>query len=117
MTNRGDLNLIYKDEDKNNNNLNGAMMGRFCRLINDLSIKEVPLVGRMFMWSSSISGSSPTLVKLDRVFSVEWEDIFPNCLLQNAATDNSDHCPFILGLVDGHLGKKRFRFQCFCLKF
>jgi hypothetical protein len=90
------------------------MMGRFCRLINDLSIKEVPLVGRKFTWSSSVSGSSPTLVKLDQVFcSVEWEDIFPNCLLQSATTDDSDHCPLILGLVDVHPGKKRFRFECF----
>jgi exonuclease III len=45
----GDFNLIYKDEDKNNSNLNRAMMGRFHRLINDLSLKEVSLVGRKFM--------------------------------------------------------------------
>jgi hypothetical protein len=61
-----------------------------------------------------VSGSSPTLVKLDRVFcSVDWEDIFLNCLLQSAATEDSDHCPLILGLVDGHPGKKRFQFECF----
>jgi hypothetical protein len=94
------------------------MVGRFRRLISDLSIKEVPLVGRKFTWSSSISGSSPTLVKLDRVFClVEWEDIFPNCLIQSAATDDSDHCPIILRLVDGHPRKKRFRFECFWPKF
>jgi hypothetical protein len=94
------------------------MMGRFCRLINVLSIKEVPLVRRKFTWSSSVSGSSPTLVKLDRMFcSVEWEDIFLNCLLQSTSTDDSDHCPLILGLVDGHPGKKRFHFECFWPKF
>jgi hypothetical protein len=38
----GDFNLIYNDEDKNNTNLNRAMMGKFRRLINDLSIKEIP---------------------------------------------------------------------------
>jgi hypothetical protein len=89
----GDFNLIYKAEDKNNSNLNRAMMGRFRWLINDISIKEVSLVGRRFTWSSSVSGSSPMLVKLDRVFcSVDWED--------------SDHCPLILGLVDRHPRKK-----------
>jgi exonuclease III len=114
----GDFNLIYKVEDKKNNNLNRAMMGRFHRLINDLSIKEVPLVRRKFTWSSSVSDSSSTLVKLDWVFcSVEWEDVFLNCLLQSAATDDSDHCPLVLGLVDGHPGKKRFRFECFWPKF
>jgi hypothetical protein len=44
------------------------MIGRFRRLINDLSIKEVPLSGRKFTWSSSVTGNSPTL-------------------------DDSDHCP------------------------
>ena len=61
----GDFNRIYKDEDKNNSNLNRAMMGRFRRLINDLSLKEIPLHGRKFTWSNL--QDSPTLVKLDRV--------------------------------------------------
>jgi hypothetical protein len=94
------------------------MMDRFRRLINDLSIKEVSLIRRKFTWSSSVLGSSTTLVKLDRVFClVEWEDIFPNYLLQSAANDNFDHYPLILGLVDEHPGKKIFYFECFLPKF
>jgi hypothetical protein len=42
----GDYNLIIKAEDKNNANLNRAMMGRFRRLINDLGLHDVPLNGR-----------------------------------------------------------------------
>jgi hypothetical protein len=115
---RGYFNLIYKDEDQNNNNLNRAMMGRFRRLINDLSIKAIPLHDRKFSWSSSVSGASPTLVKLDRVFcSVDWEDQYPYCILQSEATDDSNHCPLILGLNDGHPGKRRFHFESFWLKF
>ena len=48
----GDFNLIYKDEDKNNANLNRAMMGRFRKSINDLALKELPLHGRKFTWSN-----------------------------------------------------------------
>ena len=71
----GDFNRIYKDEDKNNSNLNRAMMGRFRRLINDLSLKEIPLHGQKFTWSNL--QDSPTLVKLDRVLcSVDWEQLF-----------------------------------------
>jgi hypothetical protein len=78
----------------------------------------VALIGRKFTWSSSMSSSSLTLVKLDRVFSsVDWEDKFFTCLLQSSAFDDSDHYPLILGLVDGHPGKKRFRFECFWPKF
>jgi hypothetical protein len=44
-------------------------MGRFCRLINDLSIKKVPLVGRKFTWSSSVSGSSRLWSSWTRCFA------------------------------------------------
>jgi hypothetical protein len=44
----GDFNLIYRAEDKNNNNLNRAMMGRFQRLLNDLHLIELPLHGRKY---------------------------------------------------------------------
>jgi hypothetical protein len=108
----GDFNLIYKDEDKNNSNLNRAMMGRFRRLINDLSLKEIPLHGRKFTWSNL--QDSPTLVKLDRVLcSVDWEQLFSDCLLQSAASEDSDHCPLILGLTDRKAGKPRFHFEPF----
>jgi mannosylglycoprotein endo-beta-mannosidase len=86
----GDFNLIYKDEDKNNSNLNRAMMGRFRRWIEDMAVNEIPLHGRKFTWSSSSSNASPTLVRLDRVFcSLDWEEMFPDCLLLSAASDDS----------------------------
>lgn len=72
--------MIYKSSDKNNSNINRAMMGRFRRLINDLSLKEIPLHGRKFTWSNQ--REDLVLVKLDWVFySVDWELIFPNVLL------------------------------------
>jgi exonuclease III len=99
----GDFNLIYRDEDKNNSNLNRAMMGRFRKLIHDLALKELHLHGRKFTWSNH--QDFPTLVRLDRVLcSVDWEDIFPNCLLQSTASDDSDHCPLLLGLRDNMRG-------------
>jgi endonuclease/exonuclease/phosphatase family metal-dependent hydrolase len=73
------------------------MMGRFRKLIEDLSLKEIPLHGRKYTWSNQ--QDSPVLVKLDRVLcSVEWEEIFPNVLLQSAASEGSDHCPLLLGI-------------------
>ena len=81
----GDFNLIYRDEDKNNSNVNRAMMGRFKRWIDDMVVNELPLHGRKFTWSSSSDSASPTLVRLDRVFcSLDWEEMFPDCLLQSS---------------------------------
>jgi len=53
-------------------------------------------------------------VKLDRVLcTVDWEDIFPNYLLQSSASDDSDHCPLLLGLHDNKCGQRRFHFESF----
>jgi hypothetical protein len=102
--------LIYIQEDKNNQNLDRAMMGRFRRWINDLSLKEILFHGRHYTWSNR--QNNPTLVKLDRVFcSVEWDGLFDDCLLHSSASQDSDHCPLILGLQDIMWGKKRSQFE------
>ncbi|WVZ63805.1 hypothetical protein U9M48_013410 [Paspalum notatum var. saurae] len=78
----GDFNLIYQAADKNNNNFNRAMMGRFRCFLDDLELKETPLLGRKFTWSNE--RDSPTLVRLDHVFcSAEWDEIFPDAVLQS----------------------------------
>ena len=59
----GDFNLIYRAEDKNNSNLDRAVMGRFRRILNELNLSELPLMGRKFTWSNE--RASPTLVRLD----------------------------------------------------
>lgn len=48
----GDFNMIYRDEDKNNGNLNRRMMGRFRRFLNDSALKEIYLHGRRYTWSN-----------------------------------------------------------------
>lgn len=108
----GDFNLIYRAEDKNNSNLDRAMMGHFKRAINDLELKEVDLLGRRFTWSNE--REVPTLVRLDRVFCTsEWELAFPNHLLLSTAAGISDHCPLVLNLRGNGPGKRRFHFETF----
>ena len=77
--------MIYCSEDKNNENINRAMMGRFRRFVNDLELKEIPLLGRRYTWSNG--RDSPTLVKLDRVLCTnDWEEIYVDNVLQSHAT-------------------------------
>jgi hypothetical protein len=97
-------------------NFNRQLMHSFRRLINDLGIKELALHGRKFTWSNR--QDTPTLVKLGRMFcSPEWEQLFPNCLLQSASTDGSDHCPLLLGLHDLKPGRRWFHFEPTGLSF
>jgi hypothetical protein len=68
----GNFNLIYQVEDKNNSNLDRAMMGRFRRFTNEEELHEIPLLGRRFKWSKE--RESPTLVRLDRFFATDGWD-------------------------------------------
>ncbi|KAJ1283661.1 hypothetical protein BS78_03G145500 [Paspalum vaginatum] len=104
--------MIYQAADKNNSNLNRALMGRFQSFLDDTSLNEIPLHGRKFTLSNE--RDSPTLVRLDRVFCCsEWEEFFPDSLLQSASSGVSDHCPLILGLKVNVQKKRRFHFECF----
>jgi hypothetical protein len=59
----GDFNLIYKEEDKNNNRLNRRLMLRFKRALNHMDVKEVNLTGRRYTWSNG--QQNPTLTRID----------------------------------------------------
>lgn len=90
-------------------------MGRFRQLLDDLELKEIPLLGRRYSWSNECE--APTFVCLDRVFcTIDWELLFLNCILQSHATSMSDHCPLLLGLNVGVKGKRRFHFESFWTK-
>lgn len=70
------------------------------------------LLGHRFTWSNECV--APTLVRLDRVFCTpEWEEVFPNHLLQSIAFGISDHCPLILNMHSNGPGKCRFHFESF----
>ena len=106
----GDFNLIYREEDKNNSNLNRRMMGRFRRAINDLALKEIYLNGRRYTWSNE--QSPPTLVLLDRFLcSSDWEDMHPGCHLRCLASVLSDHSPLLLDCAPTPTPHRRFHFE------
>jgi len=70
----------FNMEDKNNENINRAMMGRFRHFVNDLELKEIPLLGRRYTWSND--RDSPMLVKLDQVLCTnDWEEIYAENVL------------------------------------
>lgn len=108
----GDFNLIYQAADKNNANLDRAMIRSFRRFLDDMEVKEIPLLGRKYTWSNE--RQSPTLVRLDRAFCcVDWDGLFPESILQSMTAGVSDHYPLILGLKVKTAGKHRFHFESF----
>lgn len=108
----GDFNLIYRATDKNNTNIDRALMGRFRRTLNQLQLKQIELIGRRFTWSNE--RDSLTLVRLDRAFcTTDWEAIYPDHALLSTTAGTSDHCPLTLSLRSHIRGKRRFHFESF----
>jgi hypothetical protein len=111
----GDFNLIYQAADKNNDNLDRRMMGRFRRLINDLLLKEIYLNGRRYTWSNE--QSPPTLVRLDRVLcTVDWEEAHGECHLRCLASVISDHSPLLLDCCPMPAAHRRFHFEDYWMR-
>lgn len=111
----GDFNLIYRAQDKNNSNINPRRMAQFRNTLNACELKKIHLQNRKFTWSSE--RQSPTLVRLDRVFSNEgWDTLFDNHVLQALSSSTSDHCPLLLSNISGPARPKSFCFENFWIK-
>jgi hypothetical protein len=77
--------MIYRAEDKNNDQVNHRLMGQFCHFLNAATLQEAHLNGRLFTWSNE--REHPTLERIDRFFfSNEWEAIFTNHELHSLAS-------------------------------
>jgi hypothetical protein len=87
--------MIYKELDKNNGRLNRRLMLRFRKVLNQLEVKEVDLVGKRFTWSNN--QDTPTLTRIDRAFcTLDWEELYSNPILQALSSSHSDNCPLLL---------------------
>jgi hypothetical protein len=92
-------------------------MGRFKTALDELELREKPLHGRKFTWSSSHNSQNEvTMPRIDRMFlSTAWEELFPTAHLQAWASTISDHCLLILQGEIEKLKFKGFRFEAYWL--
>jgi hypothetical protein len=106
----GDFNLIIDAADRNTSIVDRPAIGLFRRCLNDLELRESPLIGRHFTWSNGRTPS--TLVKLDRWFaSMDWDDLHPSASLTIVSSSVSEHCPMLMSTaVESHVNK-RFCFE------
>jgi exonuclease III len=108
----GDVNLIYRDQDKSSGNLNRRRMLRFRRALNHLAVKEINLTGKRFTWSSN--QSNPTMIRIVRAFCTPyWEQWYELPILQALSSSASDHCPLLLSSLNLPLHRPRFQFESF----
>lgn len=72
-----------------------SLANRFNGLLNELALIELPLLDRLYTWSSK--RDSPTLARLDRSFvNTEFCSKFPNTSLSSRLGAPSDHIPLMV---------------------
>ncbi|XP_071683729.1 uncharacterized protein [Lolium perenne] len=91
----GDFNLIRGAQDKNNSNINWALVNLFNDAIARWALLEVARTGAAYTWTNK--QTNPVRSLLDRAFvSPEWELRFPLARLTAETRIGSDHTPLIL---------------------
>jgi hypothetical protein len=91
-------------------------MGQFCRFINEASLEEIHLEGRLFTWSNE--RCHPTLERIDRCFiTLDWEALFLGHELLALPSLCSDHALLLLCMDATSVAKKRFLFRSFWPSF
>jgi hypothetical protein len=91
-------------------------MGQFRRFINEASLKEIHLEGRLFTWSNE--RCHPMLERIDRCFiTLAWEALFPGHELLALPSLCSDHTLLLLRMDTTSVAKKRFLFWSFWPSF
>jgi exonuclease III len=89
----GDFNLVLAAEERSTNRLTGVDR-EFRRLVNELSLIDLPLQGRRFTWSNA--RENVIFVRLDRfLVSQLWNTTFSAGSQKALANTSSDHCPIM----------------------
>jgi hypothetical protein len=90
-------------------------MLRFRRALNHLEVREVQLVGRKYTWTNSQANS--TMTRIDKAFyTLQWENLYANPVVQALSSAVSDHCPLLLVPVHLPRPKPKFSFECFWIE-
>ncbi|GJZ28416.1 RNA-directed DNA polymerase, eukaryota [Tanacetum coccineum] len=103
----GDLNVVRKNEDRLNSQVNIKEMTDFNDFINEARLVEIPMGGRKF---TRVSDDGMKFSKLDRfLMNEEFIDQWDNLSVIALDRKLSDHCPIVLKDVDLDFRPKPFR--------
>ncbi|KAK9922241.1 hypothetical protein M0R45_030715 [Rubus argutus] len=85
-------------------------MKEFCEFIRETNLCDPPLQNAEYTWSNL--RENVVWCRLDQfLYSVEWENIFPNVRQSALNRITSDHCPILLDTIGFKWGPCPFRFE------
>ena len=111
----GDFNAILRPEERNRGGSLNSIMRRFSEVIEDLELKDLPMVGGPFTWTGGADNQS--FSRLDRfLVNEEWDNHFGNARQFLLPRPMSDHFPILMDGGGLRRGPIPFRFENMWLK-
>ena len=112
----GDFNILRFLEERNKEGRWTGALRRFSQIIDDLELKDLPLLGGEYTWARGLGNQR--MASLDKfLISYDWEDYFRNVNQSILPKPLSDH--FLILLVGGGSlvhGLTPFRFKNMWIK-
>lgn len=106
----GDFNVVRFLSEKSNGGRVTKSMKEFCEFIRETNLCDPPLQNAEYTWSNL--SENVVWCRLDRfLYSVEWENVFPNVRQSALNRITSDHCPVLLDTISLKWGPSPFRFE------
>jgi len=105
----GDFNAVRRSEERRGVSgvFNTAWSGIFNKFIDDSTLIDLPLRGRMFTW---FRGDGKSMSRIDRfLLSENWCLQWSNCSQVAMSRGLSDHCPLVLASDDENWGPRPLR--------
>ncbi|RVW81060.1 Transposon TX1 uncharacterized 149 kDa protein [Vitis vinifera] len=110
----GDFNAVRFPEERRNSLRLTTEMRRFSKVLGELGLKDLPLVGGPFTWIGGLNSQAAS--RLDRfLFSDQWEDHFSAITQAALPRLISDHSPIVLQAGGFSSGKSPFRYSSHCI--
>ena len=107
---RGDFNVVRFTGERTGALRLSSTMRRFTKVIDDLHLRDLPLLGGTFTWSGSLNNQAHS--RLDRfLVSKGWEGHFSSVLQCILPKPMSDHSPILLDVGGMWRGSSPFRFE------
>ena len=111
----GDFNVILSSEEGSRGGSLNSNMRRFSKVIEDLELKDLPMVGGPFTWIGGVNNQS--FSRLDRFLANEgWDSHFGDERQFVLPRPVSDHFPLLLDGGGLRRGPSPFRFENMWLK-
>ncbi|KAL6348556.1 hypothetical protein AAG906_016066 [Vitis piasezkii] len=111
----GDFNAILRPEESSRGGSLNSTMRRFAEVIEELELKELPMVGGPFTWSGGTDNQS--FSRLDRfLVNEEWDSHFGDARQFRLPRPVSDHFPILMDVGGLRRGPTPFRFENMWLK-